>query len=60
MRSSEQPFEFEDSYSHKANMIQKYYIRLESKFFIVLIENLSPCQFIEYIIIDRYLNTISQ
>ncbi len=58
--SSEQVFEFEESYPHKSDLIQKHYIKPGYNFLVALIGNLSQCQFEEDTILGGHPDTISQ
>ncbi len=42
-KSSEQIFEFEESYPHTSDLIKKYHIKPGSDFLVALIGNLSQC-----------------
>ena len=57
---SGQLFEFEESYPHKLNLIQKYYIKPGSEFLIALIRILSQCQSEENAVQNGHPDTISR
>ena len=57
---NKQVFEFEESYPHKLNLIQRHHIKPGSDFFIALIGTLSQGQSKENTVPSGYLNTISQ
>lgn len=57
--STEQVFEFKESYFYKANLIQKYYTKPSSDFRVALIDNLFPYQFKGDIVPSVYSDIIS-
>ncbi len=59
-KSSKLIFEFEKSYPHKSDLIQKHHTKPGSDFLIALIDNLSHCQVEEDAISDGHLDIISQ
>lgn len=59
-KSNRQVFEFEKLYPHKSNLIQRHYIKSNSKFFVILIGTLFQYQSEENIIPSNHLDIIFQ
>ncbi len=60
VKSNKQVFQFEESYPHKSDLIQKHHTKPGSDFLVTLIGNLSQCQFEENIVPDSHSDTISR